>query len=236
MANPDPSRPASACHVCGGLEFLDRPVLWPELIDTWELTPAEVRYVDEQQGSCCTRCGSNVRSIALARAILQYLGHAGPLSSLVGDPDVRAANLLEINDAGTLHPWLAQLRGHQLGSYPDLDMMAMTYPDAHFDLVVHSDTLEHVPDPEKALSEVLRILKPGGATIFTVPVIVGRLTRNRQGLPASYHGRPGCESADLRVVTEFGADFWASLLKAGFRSVELVGYRFPAGIATIARK
>ena len=49
-----------------------------------------------------------------------------------------------------------------------------------YDLVVHSDTLEHVPDPVRALQECRRVLRPLGACCFTVPIVVGRLTRSHQ--------------------------------------------------------
>lgn len=50
------------------------------------------------------------------------------------------------------------------------DMQALTYPDGRFDLVVHADVLEHVPDQRAALAESFRVLAPGGATLFTTPV------------------------------------------------------------------
>src|SRR5208282_3830755 len=42
-------------------------------------------------------------------------------------------------------------------------------------LVIHSDTLEHVERPVRALEECRRVLAPGGRVCFTVPIIVGRL-------------------------------------------------------------
>ena len=39
-----------------------------------------------------------------------------------------------------------------------------------FDLVLTSETLEHVPDPRLALRETLRVLRPGGRHVFTVPL------------------------------------------------------------------
>ena len=75
-----------------------------------------------------------------------------------------------------------------------------------FDLVVHSDTLEHVPDPLRGLSECRRVLRPNGGLCFTVPVIVGRLTRSRTVLPKSFHGMETTLSDDWAVQTEFGGD------------------------------
>ncbi len=68
-------------------------------------------------------------------------------------------------------------------------MHAIPYAAGTFDIVVHSDTLEHVENPVHALAECRRVLKPGGALCFTVPIIVGRLTRNRKGLPPELPGR-----------------------------------------------
>lgn len=43
------------------------------------------------------------------------------------------------------------------------------YPDATFDVVTLWDVLEHVADVRATLSEVARILKPGGLLAFSVP-------------------------------------------------------------------
>jgi SAM-dependent methyltransferase len=142
--------------------------------------------------------------------------------------------LLEINEAGNLTPWLSRLPRHILARYPECDITRLPYPDGAFDLVVHSDTLEHVTDPDQGLRECRRVLSPGGACAFTVPVVVGRLTRDRHGLPASYHGRPECRDDDFRVHTEFGADVWTTVFKAGFSRCELVPFRFPSGLAIVA--
>ncbi len=42
-------------------------------------------------------------------------------------------------------------------------------PDASVDVVVTTETLEHVPDPPVYLSQAFRCLKPGGILILTVP-------------------------------------------------------------------
>ena len=46
----------------------------------------------------------------------------------------------------------------------------LTFQDNSFDVLINSDVLEHVSDLNKALSEIKRVLKPGGFHIFTLPV------------------------------------------------------------------
>ena len=41
----------------------------------------------------------------------------------------------------------------------------LPYPDAHFDLVFCVEALEHVPNPQAAIAEMTRVLKPGGRLI-----------------------------------------------------------------------
>ena len=49
------------------------------------------------------------------------------------------------------------------------DAMRLPFRDESFDLVVAMDILEHVSDDSAALSEIYRVLKPGGRIIATVP-------------------------------------------------------------------
>lgn len=224
------------CYVCGASEFAHTPVLWPDLVAAWGLSSEEARYVDVQQGTQCRSCGSNVRSIALAKALLGCFRFEGTLNGFVDNVRHHTLRVLEINEAGTLHSFLSRLPKHRLASYPEFDMMRLALPSASVDLVVHSDSLEHVARPEEALRECHRVLDTGGALIFTVPVVVGRLTRSRRVLPPSYHGIAGCTDPGMLVHTEFGADVWTMVLTAGFVSCELVPYLFPSGLAIVGER
>jgi SAM-dependent methyltransferase len=103
--------------------------------------------------------------------------------------------------------------GDSVDGYSNQDLTHLTFPTGSFDLVVHSETLEHVFEPEIALEEAHRVLKPGGRQIYTVPLLHRRTTRQRAVsglggevqhlLAPSYHG---LEGEDL-VVWEFGRDF-----------------------------
>lgn len=49
------------------------------------------------------------------------------------------------------------------------DACAMPFKNESFDLIVAFDVLEHIPNDTKAVSEILRCLKPGGSFVFSVP-------------------------------------------------------------------
>ena len=224
------------CAVCGGNKFTHTTVLWDSLAAEWHLAPNERAYVDRQQGTSCSHCGSNLRSIALADAIRRVLRTDLTLQAYVTQPEASTLTVLEINEAGHLSPTLRLLPGHVLAVYPAVDIHALPYPSNTFDMVVHSDTLERVLNPVHALMECRRVLRPCGWVCFTVPTIIGRLTRSRAGLPKSFHGSPQTATDDFVVQTEFGADMWTYVLQAGFSSVTVNTVDFPAALALSARK
>jgi len=56
-----------------------------------------------------------------------------------------------------------------LGNVRRGDVRALPFEDASFELVLATDILEHVADDGLALSEIARVLKPGGRMLITVP-------------------------------------------------------------------
>lgn len=225
-----PPAPCPACGVTAVRDF--RPVLWESLIREWELAEDEARDIDIREGESCSACGTHLRSMALARALLGAVRFDGSLEEWVsGASPVR---ILEINEAGDLTRWFGRLPNHHLVAFPDVDIHQLPFPDDHWDLVVHSDTLEHVDDPLVALTECRRVLRPGGSLCFTIPVVPRRMTRRRDDMPPSFHGTE--HDPIYRVVTEFGADFWPVVLDAGFGSLELVADYWPEALALVARE
>jgi SAM-dependent methyltransferase len=95
------------------------------------------------------------------------------------------------------------------------NLEALTFQDGTFDVFVTQDVLEHVLNPEKVLGEIARVLKPGGAHVFTVPWYYWQPTKIRAATidgaikyfhPPEYHGNPVDANGSL-VVTEWGVDF-----------------------------
>lgn len=222
------------CACCGGTDFESRGVLWHKLVREWRLSPSEAAYIDRQQGTACVRCHSSLRSIALATALMRCFGFTGTFEAWVRSPATSRLAVLELNNAGNLTSFLRQLPGHVERSYPEVDMLAMPFADGAFDLVVHSDTLEHVPDPVRGLSECYRVLRSGGACCFTVPVVIGRTSRSRAGLRPSFHGAPHAKLADYRVETEYGADAWGHVIEAGFSECRILAAEYPSALAFTA--
>jgi SAM-dependent methyltransferase len=119
--------------------------------------------------------------------------------------------------------------GSPIGSLRDgvrnEDLMGLTYGDESFDLVLTSETLEHVPDLGRALAEIRRVLRPGGRHVFTIPRLPGverTSTRARlredgsiEAIVAPLLHHPGGD-VGYPVFTEFGEDVVEVLARAGF--------------------
>ena len=224
------------CFCCGSSTLKLETVLWQELIDQWRISSYEVDYINRQQGLFCLNCKSNLRSMTLARAIMKCFSYEGYFKDFVKQNQLQKLRILEINEAGSLTKYLSQLSGHTLATYPQIDMMCLPFLDNSFDLVVHSDTLEHINNPVKALSECYRVLKPKGICSFTVPIIIDRLTRSREGLPPSYHGSPKQKKADFLVHTEYGSDAWKQVIEAGFDECRIYSLEYPSAQAMVGVK
>ncbi|MCC7492671.1 MAG: class I SAM-dependent methyltransferase [Fimbriimonadaceae bacterium] len=98
------------------------------------------------------------------------------------------ARILDVGCGNALFTqWLRQKAGSVVGvdhnprncrrgraAYPELHLAAsaaegLPFPDAHFDCVVCSDTLEHTDDDQASVDELLRVLRPGGTLVLTMP-------------------------------------------------------------------
>lgn len=51
--------------------------------------------------------------------------------------------------------------------YPEVDMQRLPYENESFDCVISDQVIEHLENPEQALSETYRVLKKGGVAVHT---------------------------------------------------------------------
>jgi SAM-dependent methyltransferase len=89
------------------------------------------------------------------------------------------------------------------------DMRSLPFADATFASVLSVQSIEHVPDPGRAMAEAARVLAPGGRAIFVTP---NRLT----------FGRPD-EIIDPYHYVEFDARELAAVCRGHFGTVEVRG-------------
>lgn len=89
------------------------------------------------------------------------------------------------------------------------DMRALPFEDASFAGVIAVQSIEHVPDPERAVAEAARVLEPAGAAILVTP---NRLTL----------GRPD-EIIDPYHYVELDASSLRTLCERSFGEVDMRG-------------
>lgn len=77
------------------------------------------------------------------------------------------------------------------------DATNMPFPDNSFDKIIASEILEHVPSDRLAMSEIARILRPGGVAAITVPAWLPE--RVCWALSREYHEVPG---GHIRIFTK----------------------------------
>ena len=130
------------------------------------------------QGRDEVRAGDRSVAAIRLRAALDALGSIGGSVLLLGcgagryvralkryrpDLDVVGGDLSEI----ALQEALGLDRD---GHYVALDASRLPFSDGSFDGVVFFDLLEHVPEYRRMLAEIHRVLEPGGALHFYVPL------------------------------------------------------------------
>ena len=112
------------------------------------------------------------------------------------------------------------------GRFRQADAQALPLPDQTFDAVVCGYGLMHLPEPALALSETLRVLRPGGRAAFSV------WDANGVGFSLVYEAVRACGSID--VPLPHGPDFFqfgssgrmqATLAELGFAAASAYSFQ-----------
>jgi SAM-dependent methyltransferase len=116
----------------------------------------------------CPRCGAHDRE----RHLLMYMRADGILSQLGGKAVLHFAPEKRLSRFITAALPSRYVRADLFPSSPDVehvDMLDMQFEEESFDCVIANHVLEHVSDVARALSEIRRVLKPGGLAILQTP-------------------------------------------------------------------
>jgi SAM-dependent methyltransferase len=105
--------------------------------------------------------------------------------------------------------------GATVEGFRNENLETQTFADGAFDIVITQDVMEHVNDFPKALLDINRTLRPGGAHIFTTPTYPAPKTVQwawyRDGqiqwlYEPEYHGNP-VDATGSPVTFHYGYDF-----------------------------
>ncbi|MRI01462.1 methyltransferase domain-containing protein [Kriegella sp. EG-1] len=102
------------------------------------------------------------------------------------------------------------------------DICALPFNDESFDVILCNHVLEHIPDDTKAMTELYRVLKPGGWGIFQIPQDLNRLKtfEDNSIVDKKERARIFGQYDHVRI---YGRDYFNKLRSIGF-AVEEIDY------------
>ncbi len=159
-------------------------------------------------------------------------------------PGFRAERVYELSSRGPLFAWLKREATNLTfseyfedvppGEFRDgvqcQDIQRLTHADGSFDLVTSTEVFEHVADDRRGFAEIRRVLRPGGAFVFTVPIENAQRTveravlkdgREEYLLPPAYHDDRIRGRGQVLVFRDYGRDIAARLREAGFGAAHI---------------
>jgi SAM-dependent methyltransferase len=175
----------------------------------------------------CSSCNSIPRYRALIDTIKRFYSNYESLVVHESSPNLGASsNFLKARCKGYSSSQLFDdvPRGTFKDGHRSEDLSALTFSDESFDLLITQDVFEHVMEPEKAFKEIARVLKPGGAHIFSMPWYPELKTSRRRAKVENasiifledpiYHGNPVDREKGSLVTFDWGQDFIDVIHKA----------------------
>jgi len=104
-----------------------------------------------------------------------------------------------------------------------LDIRGLTFADAEFDIVFTNKVIHHITGWQKAVAEMVRVLKPGGHLIYTDFVFSYPLARLGEALFGGRAGFPTCAALDSLFARSGLRPVHRLVLPTHFESVLLKG-------------
>lgn len=194
---------------------------------------ALLRLNPDETGVRCARCGASAVHLSLGWALAPLLQR------------LPEAHAYELSSRGPVVDWLRRrCGGLTLSEFFDdaaagamrdgvrcEDVQRLTFADASFDLITHTEVFEHVPDDAAGWRELFRVLRTGGAMLFTVPLNDAAQTVERavlrrgvveHSLPPTWHSDRLRGAGKVLCFRDYGRDIVARVAAAGFTDVALL--------------
>jgi SAM-dependent methyltransferase len=174
----------------------------------------------------CSNCGSIPRERALMHVIETRYPNWRDLTIHESSPGHRGASVKLAKECPGYIPsqyFPDQPAGKMVNGIRCENLEALTFEDNSIDLHISQDVMEHIFNPSKSFGEIARTLKPGGAHIFTVPLVNktepsqprARMDNNKIVYlkPEVYHGNPVGDGRSL-VTVDWGFDICRHIFEA----------------------
>lgn len=201
---------AFSCNICGGA--------FSRMIDLHDGYTIRGEFSDHSmRNAICPRCGSWFRH----RMLKRYIDDNGWLQP--------GRKLLHFAPESFFVPvfhgllgegyFTCDLKDMSTPNHHRINITDIAFGDAEFDRIICSHVLEHIEDDAKAMSELYRILNPGGQALVAVPTYGDTTEEDLSLTPAGRKNQYGI-SIHVRL---YGTDIARRLEKAGFSvSVESI--------------
>jgi Methyltransferase domain len=141
-------------------------------------------------------CGSRILHFAPERKFTPWLASYGPAEHVLAD----------------LYPTSPAVQ--------KIDLLALPFDAGHFDMVIVNHVLEHVDDDIKALSEILRVLKPGGVAVLQTPYCEGIAAKIEDSTVTNPEARLQLYGQEDHVRL-YGSDFREFICTQGFEDASV---------------
>jgi SAM-dependent methyltransferase len=166
----------------------------------------------------CIRCQSIPRNRALIRTLQLFAPDYKNLLIHESSPGNASSQYLKRNSkhysCSHFFPEIETGTTHQGFRCENLE--CLTFSDSSFDIFVTADVFEHIMFPDRAFSEIARVLKPGGMHVFTIPWYPELKTSRQRAIlangkiehkeKADFHCNPVDKQGSL-VTFDWGLDF-----------------------------
>ena len=214
----------AAAAVTGRAPFLENPGYCPTCSQDVTFTSYDPWLRDNY---FCSNCGSIPRERALMAVIEKYYPGWQNLTIHESSPINRGASVRLRSECAYYFQsqyYPDKNPGEMVGGFRCENLEALTFADESIDLHITQDVMEHIYHPSRAFQELARTLKPGGAHIFTVPMVhksTPSLLRARLDdhgevihlVPPEYHGNPVSGEGSL-VTVYWGYDICEFIFRA----------------------